>query len=492
MEKLIVSSSPHIRAKMSTRRIMLEVMIALAPALLAGIVFFGLYALLIVLVTVGSAVLGEFLFNVITKKKQTIGDLSAIVTGLILGLNLPPAVPVYVPIIGGIFATMVVKMLFGGLGKNFANPAATARIFLLLTWAAQMTTYVAPLTYAGGGIFHELTKYFGGIVGTGGLDGMTTSTPLSQKGDMNILHLFLGNVGGCIGETSALAIMIGGGYLIARRLIDYKIPAIYIGTFAFFTLVFTGSYTAILPELLSGGLMLGAFFMATDYATSPNTKCGTVIYAMGLGLVTVVLRQLTAMPEGTSYAIVLMNLIVPLLDKAIVPHSFGSKKKPVLLLSLTSVLAAMFIATLSWSLALYGSDMRAVNAFGEEKYTAQNVIVKRPQAKMNVYYTASNSTVYRVTGLGGYRGEDEKGKGYVDLLIKMVDGKITAIEVTASDQPKNAAALGAQFMEENFIGKSLALFQVGENVAAPEGDRGTAEAVCNGVSIVYDFAGGVI
>lgn len=313
--KLLMGASPHITDKISSKQIMIEVCLALFPALIAGTFFFGFYALLVVALCVCSCVLFEFLYNLLRKKPQTIGDFSAVVTGLILGLNLPPRVPVYVPIIGGLFAIVIVKMLFGGLGKNFANPAATARIFLLLAWTGVMTTYILPVTFVSGA-----------EIQTGASPIQTGATPLSGQ-NASLLNLFLGNVGGSIGETSALALIIGGGYLIARQIIDWKIPLTLILTFCLFTLIFKQDITTVLPAVLSGGLIFGAFFMATDYATSPNTTMGKIIFAATIGFIAVFIRQFSAMPEGLSFAIVLGNLIVPLLDKWIVPKPFGYVKE---------------------------------------------------------------------------------------------------------------------------------------------------------------------
>ncbi len=318
-KKFLVSSSPHIAAPGSVRQIMLEVSLALFPALLCGTLFFGAYALFVVGLAVGSCYLFERLFNLIRKKPDTTGDFSFLVTGLLLGLNLPPWVPFYVPIAGGAFAMLIVKMLFGGLGKNFANPAATARIFLLLCWSSAMTTFVQPFS---GGFFGGFSTLLTGP--DPGLDGVVGPTPLGG-GDADLLSLFLGNVGGCIGETSALALLIGGIWLIVRRIIDWKIPLLVLASAAVSVLIFEQDFSAVLPALLSGGLMIGAFFMATDYATSPNTLWGTVIYAVFIGFMTVFFRTFSNYPEGMSFAILLGNILVPLLDKFLIPRPFGAK-----------------------------------------------------------------------------------------------------------------------------------------------------------------------
>ncbi|MEG1509177.1 MAG: RnfABCDGE type electron transport complex subunit D, partial [Clostridia bacterium] len=254
--------------------------------------------------------------------------------GVILAMNLPPVVPFYVPLIGGFFAIMVVKMLFGGIGKNFANPALTARIFLMLAWAGTMTRFVAPIDLSKG--FGEMFKYFGAFFGgvdslPGGVDVLTTATPLAQFkindfAGINITNAFLGNIGGCAGEVSSLALIIGGVYLIVRKVIDYKIPLLFLGTVAVLTPLFNMSFASILPALFSGGLMLGAFFMATDYTTSPNTTLGIIIYSIGCGFFTVLFREFSSMTEGVSFAILIMNIVTPLLDKFIIPKPFGYVK----------------------------------------------------------------------------------------------------------------------------------------------------------------------
>lgn len=326
---LNVSSSPHITSARTTRSIMLDVVIALVPAMICAVLVFGFYSLFIIGLSVGSCVLAEFLFNKIRKQETTIGDCSAIVSGVILALNLPPVVPFYVPIVGGFFAMMVVKMLFGGIGRNFANPAITARIFLMLAWTSIMTKFVVPIDLSKG--FGEMFKYFKYTFSANGMDVVTGATPLSfiQSGDLtgvSVLDMFLGRTGGSMGEVSALALIIGGVYLIVRKVIDWRIPTIYIATVALLTLIIKRDVAYVLPSLFGGGLMLGAFFMATDYATSPNTKIGICIYAFGLGLLTTLFRCFGSMPEGVSYAILMMNILVPLIDKLIVPKPFGYVK----------------------------------------------------------------------------------------------------------------------------------------------------------------------
>jgi len=302
-EKLEVSSNPHIRDKWKTSNIMTLVVIALLPATLFGIWNFGWYAALLILVTVGSAVLSEYIFCRIIHKKSTVKDMSAVVTGLLLALNLPPHLPLWIGALGGIFAIVVVKMLFGGLGQNFMNPALGARCFLLISFARYMTYFTC--------------------------DAYTQATPLTalKAGEsVNILDMVIGTTGGTIGETSMIAILLGACFLVAMDVIDLRIPLSYIGTFAVFVLVFGGKgfdLSFLSAHLAGGGLMLGAFFMATDYVTRPITKKGQYLYGILLGLLTGVFRIFGPGAEGVSYAIIIGNMIVPLIEKITLPKAFG-------------------------------------------------------------------------------------------------------------------------------------------------------------------------
>lgn len=337
MPKYIVSSSPHISTSFTTRRMMLDVIIALIPATIASVLLYGFYPLCMMVLCVGSCVFAEWLFNTICKRYQSVGDLSAVVTGMILALNLPPVVPFYVPIVGGFFAIIVVKMIFGGIGKNFANPAITARIFLLLCWTGVMTSFVAPIDLSDGS---NLFSFFGNVVNTD-ISAITSATPLAGVKEsiasganpaqgLSALDMFLGRIGGSAGELSALAVLIGGVYLIIRKVIDWRIPALYIGSTVVFTAIFfantgyVGEY--IWTYLLGGGLLFGAFFMATDYATSPKSCLAVVIYGIGMGFLTVIFRKFGTMNEGVSFSILLMNILTPLLDR-IMPKVFGAPKK---------------------------------------------------------------------------------------------------------------------------------------------------------------------
>ncbi len=298
-----VSSNPHIRDKASTSRIMLLVILALLPTTVFGIWNFGIRALLIVAVTIASTVLTEFCFEKLTKKKNTIGDLSAVVTGLLLALNLPVSVPWWIGVIGGVFAILVVKMLFGGLGQNFMNPALGARCFLLISFTSIMTNFDC--------------------------DAYTGATPLAamRAGEsVNVLDMVVGRTGGTIGETSMVCIVLGACILIWFEIIDLRIPGTYIVTFVIFLILFGGhgfDRYYISAQLSGGGLMLGAFFMATDYVTRPVTKKGQYLYGIFLGIMTGIFRVFGASAEGVSYAIILGNLLVPLMEKITLPKAFG-------------------------------------------------------------------------------------------------------------------------------------------------------------------------
>ena len=330
MEKLIVSSSPHVKSQRTTHFFMQDVILALMPALVMSVVYFSWRALIIVCISVASAVGFEFLFTKLTKKPTTIGDCSAIVTGLLLGFNLPVTVPIYLPVIGAAFAIIVVKMLYGGLGKNIANPAVAGRIFLFICYSKAMTTWVAPTT--------SLGQNASSLPLFANVDVTSTATPLTylKDGDkitsiftnFSLGKLFTGNTGGCIGETCSILLLLGGIYLLCRKVITWHIPVSFLGTVALITFVFP-KYSTIprfdfmLYHLLSGGLILGAFFMATDYATSPTTPRGRIIYGCGCGILTVIIRYFGGYPEGVSFAILIMNFFAWYIDQHTVPRKFG-------------------------------------------------------------------------------------------------------------------------------------------------------------------------
>ena len=312
MPKLTLSSSPHIQTNQNVTTVMRDVIIALLPATIAAIYYFRFGAIVNILVAVLGAVAAEYLIQKLMKKPITIKDYSAAVTGLLLAFNVPSTLPWWMTLIGSVFAIAVVKQLFGGLGHNFMNPALAARAVLLASWPVEMTSWV-----------------------TTGADAVATATPLAViKGaeagatSASMFDLLIGNVGGCIGETSAILLIIGGIYLIYRGVITYVIPTYYIGTVAVLTFIFSGFDISMLSyNILAGGLILGAFFMATDYTTSPVSKKGQIIYAIGCGLLTAVIRYYGGYPEGVSYSILLMNVATPLIDKYISPRVFGEVAK---------------------------------------------------------------------------------------------------------------------------------------------------------------------
>ena len=322
-----VTSSPHIKSEKTVTSVMRDVIIALTPALLGGILFFSLRALVIVLISVASCVLFEFLYNLILKKEQHINDLSAVVTGMLIGFNLPVTVPVWLPVIASAFAIIVVKMLYGGIGKNIVNPALSGRIFVFISFSGLMTKWIP----AG----QTINKSVLSLPLFKNVDVVSSATPLSylKNGDASIvtdvplINAFSGAVGGCIGETSAVLLIVGGIYLLYKKIINWHIPASFIGTVALVTFLFPtvadiSRFEFMCYHLFSGGLMLGAIFMATDYATSPVTPVGRIIYGVGCGLITVFIRYFGGYPEGVSFAILLMNFLTWFIDKNTIPTKF--------------------------------------------------------------------------------------------------------------------------------------------------------------------------
>ena len=315
--KLIASSNPHIRNNEDTRSLMLDVIIALMPALAMSVYVFGVTTLISAVVSVAGAVFFEWLYRKLLKKPQTIGDLSAALTGLLLSMVCPPTLPYWMLLVGDFFAIFVVKQLYGGIGKNFLNPALAGRAALVACYASQMTSWAAPRT----------------------VDAVTAATPLAmmKAGEFEALtaqyslsDMFIGLIGGSVGEVSAMMLLIGGLYLIFRRVISWHTPVAYIGTVAVLTFLFpqgNDALTYMLYNVFGGGLMLGAFFMATDYVTSPVTKEGQLIYGLGCGLLTVFIRYFGSYPEGVCYSILIMNCLVWIIDKYTKPTRFGVDKK---------------------------------------------------------------------------------------------------------------------------------------------------------------------
>lgn len=320
MKKLLVSASPHIHSPETTTGVMGDVIISLLPALVMAVVWFGSRALVLTAVCIGTAVLAEWLSRRVMKRPNTLGDLSAVVTGLILALNLPASLPLWMAAIGSVVAIVVVKQMFGGIGQNFVNPAMTARIILMVSFPTAMARWTAPL------------------VSAWSADAVTTATPMaalaaSSGGHLSadlpsLWRMLVGYHGGSMGEVCALALLVGGVYLIIRRVISPIIPAAYIGTVAVWMLAAgRGDLRFVAYELLGGGLLLGAFFMATDYATSPITAKGKWIFGIGCGVITSVIRLYGSLPEGVSFSIILMNILVPHIERLTLPRAFGAEKK---------------------------------------------------------------------------------------------------------------------------------------------------------------------
>lgn len=320
MKKLLVSASPHIHSPETTTGVMGDVLISLLPALVMAVVWFGSRALVLTAVCIGTAVLAEWLSRRVMKRPNTLGDLSAVVTGLILALNLPASLPLWMAAIGSVVAIVVVKQMFGGIGQNFVNPAMTARIILMVSFPTAMARWTAPL------------------VSAWSADAVTTATPMaslaaSSGGKLSadlpsLWRMLVGYHGGSMGEVCALALLVGGVYLIIRRVISPIIPAAYIGTVAVWMLAAgRGDLRFVAYELLGGGLLLGAFFMATDYATSPITAKGKWIFGIGCGVITSVIRLYGSLPEGVSFSIILMNILVPHIERLTLPRAFGAEKK---------------------------------------------------------------------------------------------------------------------------------------------------------------------
>lgn len=311
-KKLTVSASPHVRSAQTVSGIMLNVIIALIPALAASVWLFGLRVLLVCAVTVSVSVLSEYIARKVMKRHNTIGDLSAVVTGLILAFNLPVSIPLWMAAIGSVIAIVVAKQFFGGIGQNFVNPAIAGRIILMVSFPTAMTTWTAPFAY----------KSTQGTI--------TTATPLAaEESELpSLLKMFLGMRGGSLGETCAAALIIGGLYLIIRKIISPSIPLSFIGTVAVIMLIAgKGDLSFVAYQLLSGGLMLGAFFMATDYATSPINFKGKIIFGIGCGIITSMIRLFGSLPEGVSFAIILMNILVPHIENLTTPKPFGTAKE---------------------------------------------------------------------------------------------------------------------------------------------------------------------
>ena len=313
MSKYVISSSPHLRDSVSTRSIMQDVCIAMLPACVVGVLMYGYRSLIILALSVAAAVLSEWFYCKAAHTKNTIGDFSAVVTGMLLAMNLPSTVPFWMPVIGSVIAILLCKCIFGGIGQNFINPALAARAILSLSWASQMNTFPQPA-------FFNLA----------GVDAVASATPISgaANGGFTLWQLFIGAIPGTIGETCKLALLIGAAYLFWRKVITWHIPAAFIGTFAVCYLIATGfDVHEVLYQVLSGGLILGAFFMATDYSSSPATPKGKLVFGFGCGLLLFIFRFCKSSPaEWCSFAILLMNVVSPLIERVTGIKSFGEGK----------------------------------------------------------------------------------------------------------------------------------------------------------------------
>lgn len=306
-KKPLLSPSPHLHSGSSTTLIMLDVILALVPTLVASIILFGWRSLAVVIVCIGSCVASEYLARLVLKRSQTVGDLSAVVTGMLLAFNLPSTIPLWQAALGGVVAIVVVKQMFGGIGHNFVNPALVGRVVLLMSFPAAMNDYPPP---------QWMTA----------VDGVSQATPLASENAYDLWSLFFGMHGGSLGETCAFALLLGGVYLVVRRVISPTIPLVYLGTTFVLSWLIEGSAYMGLYQVLAGGVMLAALFMATDYTTSPITPLGKVIFALGCGVLTVIIRQWGSLPEGASFAILIMNILVPLIERFTYALPFGKKR----------------------------------------------------------------------------------------------------------------------------------------------------------------------
>ena len=403
MNKLIVSTSPHIRMPRTTRGVMLDVLISLLPAAVAGVILFGVNAGVLIAVCVGSCVGFEFLWTKITRRATTAGDLSAAVTGVLLALNLPPSLPWWMAVIGCFCAVILVKALFGGIGKNFANPAITARIIMVLSFGKAMTTFSAP------------------IINMHGIDVVAGATPLVNNTPTSIAALLFGTHGGCIGETCAIALLLGGVYLVVRRVIKPTIPLVYMGTVALFAFISGGDPVR---SVLYGGLIIGAVFMATDYATSPVSNLGQVIYAFGLGLFTWLMRTFGNMPDGVSFSILFMNCLVPYIDKFVKVKPIGiimtakEIKKKIILPTVVLVLivtAVTLAATGVFKLTNTESDALSEKAIAVLTENLGDDYAKKSE---NIFTSAGEPAKYvAFVSPKGYGGE-------IEMAVVISDGKV--------------------------------------------------------------------
>ena len=481
--RFAMSSSPHIRCSDNTRRIMLDVLIALLPTLLAGTIFFGLRCLLLAAVSIAAAGLAEALWNKLTRRYQTVEDLSAAVTGLLLVLTLPATVPYWMAAVGAVFAVIVVKAAFGGLGQNIFNPALAARALLLLLFPASMTRFVAP----GTSIPLDLRS----------ADVVTAATPLHSMvmpalPDVPLSEMFLGSIGGCIGEVSALALLIGGGYLVVRGVIKLRIPVSYLGTMAVLSFAFAPMEPLrwMLYSLLGGGVLLGALFMASDYATSPATPGGQVLYGIGCGVLTVLFRSVGLYPEGVTYAILLMNAASWLLERFTPTRLFGAPQRKGGLSAGSLLLAGLILVVAGNAVA----PAAAANAAAEQQEMMETLLPG------STVFTPEEDTGTDANITAVWKGE---GGWIIETTVDGYAGPIR--QWTGVDSNGHVTGLVVRDMEETFgLGRNaltdidfLVQFvgtsgeaEVGGGVDAITGATVTSRAVARGVSSACAYVTG--
>ncbi len=518
-----LSSSPHVRGAESTRSIMFDVCLALLPATAFGVYRFGLYSLIVLIVSIGFAVLSEYMYQNLTGQKVLISDGSAVLTGLLLGLNMPPHVPLWVPALGSMFAIIVVKQFFGGLGHNFMNPALGGRVFLLISFTSIMSDFA--------------------------VDATSSATPLAvlaQGGRVDKAAMFVGLTTGTIGEVSALALLIGGIYLLVKKIISWEIPVCYIGSFVIFIALFGGhgmDTSFIIAHLCGGGLMLGAWFMATDYVTSPITKNGKILFGILLGVLTGVFRIFGVSPEGVSYAIIISNLLVPLIEKVTMPKAFGleneKKEKPVkenvsadaasadagkagapaekapinmkvyraaMNLALITLVAGLGLgivyqmtkepirqAEIAAQAKAFASVCPQAESFDECADLAGNETIDSAYVALDAS-GAVNGYVVNVTSKEGFGGEIQISVGF-DM-----DGVVTGIEFLTINE---TAGLGMRATEDEFrsqyVGKAVDTFTVTKTGASSEeeinaisGATITSNAVTGAVNVALEAVKGIL
>ncbi len=466
MKNLIVSPSPHIRSGNSTQKIMLDVIIALLPALAVSIIIFGFRALLVTAFCVISCVIFEYFCRLFMKRTQTISDLSAVVTGILLAMNLPVAIPLWMALFGCFIAIVVVKQLFGGIGQNFANPAIAARVIMLASFSKQMTTYTEPFK---------------------GVDAIISATPLAQlatgEATPSLLNMFLGVKGGCLGEVSAAALLLGGIYLVARKIISPITPLTFIGT------VFLGSFLLggqPLYQILAGGLFIGAIFMATDYSTTPVTKKGKIIFGIGCGIITIAIRFYGGYPEGVSFAILIMNILTPQIDKLTKITPLGAKAENPEKAKIKRIISRVIVILLAVIVAM----LTVLTFFKQEGYSGKELKAYASEAlpeadSLKLVKTSLTDEALLYT----YKASDDKGIAFVinsegynkETPITMMvglnpDGEVQGISIIEN---KETEGIGTKvFADADFIAK---IKQTPDTADVVANATFTSEGIKNGV-----------